>query len=143
MAQAGTAAAVVSNFLWTFVVGQVFLTMLCSMRFGVFLFFAGMVRVQAGCGTPLPVLPAHWAPPSSGRALLPTHTTAQPTVPPASRPACLALAALHADCCPPSLSKQLQLAIMTLFALFFVPETKGLPVERIQVLFARHWFWRR
>ncbi|KAL4428661.1 hypothetical protein ABPG77_009767 [Micractinium sp. CCAP 211/92] len=74
---AGTAAAVVSNFLWTFVVGQVFLTMLCSMRFGVFLFFAGM------------------------------------------------------------------LAIMTAFALFFVPETKGLPVERIQVLFARHWFWRR
>lgn len=74
---AGTAAAVVSNFLWTFVVGQVFLTMLCTMRFGVFLFFAGM------------------------------------------------------------------LAIMSAFALFFVPETKGLPVERIQVLFARHWFWRK
>jgi hypothetical protein len=36
-----------------------------------------------------------------------------------------------------------QLAIMTVFDILFVPETKGLPVERIQVLFARHWFWRR
>eukprot|EP00887_Chlorella_sp_A99_P004783 scaffold4.g4783.t1 len=43
---AGTAAAVVSNFLWTFVVGQVFLTMLCSMRYGVFLFFGGMLIIM-------------------------------------------------------------------------------------------------
>ncbi|PSC76673.1 H(+) hexose cotransporter 2 [Micractinium conductrix] len=74
---AGTAAAVVSNFLWTFVVGQVFLTMLCSMRFGVFLFFGAM------------------------------------------------------------------LIVMVTFVIFFVPETKGLPTDQIQVKFARHWFWSK
>ena len=31
-----------SNMLFTFVIGQCFTTMLCSMRYGVFLFFAGM-----------------------------------------------------------------------------------------------------
>ena len=28
---------------------------------------------------------------------------------------------------------------MTIFIIFFMPETKGVPVERVQVLFARHW----
>ena len=31
------------NFLMTFVVGQSFLSMMCAMKFGIFLFFAGMV----------------------------------------------------------------------------------------------------
>ena len=37
------------NMLFTFVIGQCFVTMLCTMEWGVFLFFAGQL--------PLPVLP--------------------------------------------------------------------------------------
>jgi hypothetical protein len=72
---AGMSAAVTINFLFSFVVGQAFLTMLCSMKWGVFIFFAAWVL------------------------------------------------------------------LMTLFVWFFLPETKGVPVERIQVKFAKHWFW--
>ena len=36
-----------SNMLFTFVIGQCFTTMLCSMRYGVFLFFAGMAFVAS------------------------------------------------------------------------------------------------
>lgn len=72
---AGMSAAVLVNFLFSFVIGQAFLSMLCAMKWGVFLFFAGFV------------------------------------------------------------------IIATLFVIFFVPETKGLPVERVQYLFATHWFW--
>ena len=39
---AGAGINVASNMLFTFVIGQCFTTMLCSMRYGVFLFFAGM-----------------------------------------------------------------------------------------------------
>ncbi|KAL4857034.1 H(+)/hexose cotransporter 2 [Chlorella vulgaris] len=74
---AGMSAAVTINFLFSFVVGQAFLTMLCSMRWGVFIFFAGWV------------------------------------------------------------------VLMTVFIYFFLPETKNVPVERIQVKFAKHWFWRK
>jgi hypothetical protein len=42
---AGTALATVANFLLTFVIGQCFLSMLCAMKWGVFLFFAGKQRV--------------------------------------------------------------------------------------------------
>lgn len=38
---AGTALATGANFLLSFLVGQAFLPMLCSMKWGVFLFFAG------------------------------------------------------------------------------------------------------
>lgn len=74
---AGMSAAVTINFLFSFVVGQAFLSMLCAMRWGVFLFFAGWV------------------------------------------------------------------VLATLFIFFFLPETKGVPVERIQVKFAQHWFWSK
>ena len=43
---AGAGINVASNMLFTFVIGQCFTTMLCSMRYGVFLFFAG---VSFGC----------------------------------------------------------------------------------------------
>ncbi|KAI7844484.1 hypothetical protein COHA_001943 [Chlorella ohadii] len=72
---AGMSAAVVINFLFSFVVGQAFLSMLCAMRWGVFIFFAGWV------------------------------------------------------------------VLMTFFIIFFLPETKGIPVERIHARFAKHWFW--
>ncbi|GAB4823413.1 hypothetical protein N2152v2_010459 [Parachlorella kessleri] len=74
---AGMSAAVVANFLFSFVIGQCFLTMLCSMKWGVFIFFAGFV------------------------------------------------------------------AIMTTFVGLLLPETKGVPMERVHGLFARHWFWRK
>ena len=32
-------------------------------------------------------------------------------------------------------------ALMTLYAIFFLPETKGVPLEEMQVLWGRHWFW--
>lgn len=35
-----------SNMLFTFVIGQSFVTMLCSMEWGVFIFFAGMVAIM-------------------------------------------------------------------------------------------------
>ncbi|KAL4422990.1 hypothetical protein ABPG77_005470 [Micractinium sp. CCAP 211/92] len=74
---AGMSVAVTINFLFSFVVGQCFLNMLCTMKWGVFIFFAGWV------------------------------------------------------------------CLMTLFVAFFLPETKGVPVERIHVRFAKHWFWRK
>ncbi|GAB4823874.1 hypothetical protein N2152v2_010920 [Parachlorella kessleri] len=74
---AGTAVAVMGNFLFSFVIGQAFVSMLCAMKFGVFLFFAG------------------W------------------------------------------------LVIMVLCAIFLLPETKGVPIERVQALYARHWFWKK
>ena len=39
---AGAGINVASNMLFTFIIGQCFTTMLCTMRYGVFLFFAGV-----------------------------------------------------------------------------------------------------
>ena len=33
--------------------------------------------------------------------------------------------------------------IMTLFVAFFTVETKGVPLERVNDLFKKHWFWKR
>jgi sugar porter (SP) family MFS transporter len=43
---AGQSINVAVNLLFTFIIGQCFLSMLCSMRWGVFLFFAGWVVVM-------------------------------------------------------------------------------------------------
>ncbi|CAL8468665.1 g8205 [Coccomyxa elongata] len=43
---AGSAINVSSNMLFTFVIGQSFTTMLCSMKYGVFLFFAGCLLIM-------------------------------------------------------------------------------------------------
>ncbi|GAB4821174.1 hypothetical protein N2152v2_008220 [Parachlorella kessleri] len=74
---AGMSMAVIVNFLFSFVIGQAFLSMMCAMRWGVFLFFAGWV------------------------------------------------------------------VIMTFFVYFCLPETKGVPVETVPTMFARHWLWGR
>jgi sugar porter (SP) family MFS transporter len=75
---AGCAINTFVNFITTFVIGQFFLSMLCTMQWGVFLFFAGMVLLA------------------------------------------------------------------TLFVIFFIPETKGVPIETLnEVSFAKHWFWKR
>lgn len=70
-------AAVVINFLFSFVIGQAFLSMLCAMRWGVFLFFAT------------------WG------------------------------------------------VLMTIFIYFLLPETKGVPIENVQGLFATHKVWKK
>ena len=35
------------------------------------------------------------------------------------------------------------LVVMTAFAMAFVPETKGVPLESMGHVFARHWYWGR
>lgn len=35
------------------------------------------------------------------------------------------------------------LVVMTAFAMAFVPETKGVPIESMGHVFARHWYWGR
>ena len=43
---AGQATNVAVNMLFTFVIAQVFLTMLCHLKFGLFFFFAGFVLIM-------------------------------------------------------------------------------------------------
>ena len=43
---AGQAINVSVNMFWTFVIGQLFLSMLCHMKFGLFYFFAGFVALM-------------------------------------------------------------------------------------------------
>ena len=74
---ASQSITVCTNFLFSFIIGQAFLSMLCSMRWGVFLFFAFWV------------------------------------------------------------------VVMTCFTVFFLPETKGLPIEEMILVWRAHWFWKR
>lgn len=75
---AGTGINTLVNFLFTFLIGQIFLSMLCGLKFGTFFLFAGFVL------------------------------------------------------------------LMTLFVLFCVPETKGVPIEELnEVIVQKHWLWSR
>ena len=75
---AGMGISTFTNFIFTFIIGQCFLSMLCSMTWGVFIFFAGFV------------------------------------------------------------------IMMTLFVIFCVPETRGVPVEEVdELLIRKHWLWSR
>lgn len=65
------------NMVFTFIIAQVFLTMLCHFKFGLFLFFAFWVLV------------------------------------------------------------------MTIFIFFFLPETKGIPIEEMVIVWKQHWFWSK
>lgn len=73
----GQSVTVAVNFLFTFVVAQMFLEMLCRMRSGIFFFFGGWV------------------------------------------------------------------VVMTAFVYVFLPETKGVPMEKMEMVWRRHWFWKR
>lgn len=33
--------------------------------------------------------------------------------------------------------------IMQIFVILFLPETKGIPIEEMEVVWTRHWFWKR
>ncbi|KAJ1700443.1 hypothetical protein LUZ63_000222 [Rhynchospora breviuscula] len=74
---AGQSITVAVNLLFTFAIAQSFLSLLCGLRFGIFLFFAVWI------------------------------------------------------------------VIMTLFVYYFVPETKGVPIEEMVLLWRKHWFWHR
>ncbi|XP_031478188.1 sugar transport protein MST6-like [Nymphaea colorata] len=72
---AGQCINVAVNLLFTFVIAQVFLSMLCHLKFGLFFFFAGWVL------------------------------------------------------------------LMTIFIFFFLPETKNVPIEEMELIWRKHWFW--
>lgn len=74
---AGQSITVAVNLFFTFIIGQSFLSLLCTFKFGIFLFFAGWIT------------------------------------------------------------------IMTIFVYFFLPETKGVPIEEMVFLWKKHWFWKR
>ncbi|GAV83957.1 Sugar_tr domain-containing protein, partial [Cephalotus follicularis] len=74
---AGQSITVAVNLLFTFIIAQSFLSLLCAFKFGIFLFFAGWVLV------------------------------------------------------------------MTIFVCVFLPETKGVPIEEMILLWRRHWFWKK
>ncbi|CAI9091996.1 OLC1v1027124C1 [Oldenlandia corymbosa var. corymbosa] len=74
---AGQSITVAVNFLFTFIVGQTFLTMLCHFKYGLFFFFGGWV------------------------------------------------------------------ALMTAFVYLLLPETKNLPIEQMNKVWRKHWYWRR
>ncbi|KAF5750773.1 sugar transport protein 1-like [Tripterygium wilfordii] len=65
------------NMVFTFVVAQIFLTMLCHLKFGLFIFFAVFV------------------------------------------------------------------VVMSAFVYFFLPETRGIPIEEMSQVWRRHWYWSR
>lgn len=65
------------NMIFTFIVAQIFLTMLCHLKFGLFIFFAFFVL------------------------------------------------------------------IMSFFVYFFLPETKGIPIEEMSQIWRNHWYWSR
>ncbi|XP_031504379.1 sugar transport protein MST4-like [Nymphaea colorata] len=74
---AGYSFAVSSNMLFTFIIAQAFLSMLCHMRAGIFYFFSGWI------------------------------------------------------------------VVMGLFVVFFLPETKGIPIDEIDRIWRQHWYWKR
>ncbi|KAL7593508.1 hypothetical protein Lser_V15G33228 [Lactuca serriola] len=74
---AGQSITVAVNLFFTFIIAQSFLSLLCGLKFGLFLFFAGWIT------------------------------------------------------------------IMTIFVYIFLPETKGVPIEEMMLLWQRHWFWKK
>lgn len=74
---AGQSITVAVNFLFTFLIGQLFLTMLCHIKSGLFFFFGAWV------------------------------------------------------------------AVMTLFVYLLLPETKNVPIEQMELVWKKHWFWKK
>ncbi|XP_022141311.1 hexose carrier protein HEX6-like [Momordica charantia] len=74
---AGQSITVATSFVFTFIIAQTFLAMLCHLKAGIFFFFGGWV------------------------------------------------------------------AVMTVFVYYFLPETKNLPIEKVERVWTQHWFWKR
>ncbi|KAL9250797.1 Sugar transport protein 7-like protein [Drosera capensis] len=74
---AGQSITVAVNLFFTFVIAQSFLSLLCGLKYGIFLFFASWIT------------------------------------------------------------------IMTIFVYFFLPETKGVTIEEMILLWRKHWFWKK
>lgn len=74
---AGQAVNMSFNMIFTNFIAEIFTAMLCSFKFGLFLFFAFFV------------------------------------------------------------------AIMTLFIYFFLPETKGIPIDDMGAIWSKHWYWKK
>ncbi|XP_031266969.1 hexose carrier protein HEX6 [Pistacia vera] len=74
---AGQSITVAVSFVFTFIVAQTFLAMLCHFKSGIFFFFGGWV------------------------------------------------------------------VVMTAFVHLFLPETKNLPIEQMEIVWREHWFWKR
>jgi MFS transporter, SP family, sugar:H+ symporter len=74
---AAQSAVVVFNMIFTFIIAQIFLMLLCRLKFGLFFFFGA------------------WE------------------------------------------------VIMTIFVYLFLPETKGIPIEEMDRIWAKHWYWKR
>ncbi|KAJ1283837.1 hypothetical protein BS78_03G157600 [Paspalum vaginatum] len=74
---AAQSAVVVFNMIFTFVIAQIFLMLLCRLKFGLFYFFGA------------------WE------------------------------------------------IAMTLFVYFFLPETKGIPIEEMDTIWGNHWYWKQ
>ncbi|CAN6199323.1 unnamed protein product [Urochloa humidicola] len=74
---AAQSVVVVFNMIFTFAIAQVFLMLLCRLKFGLFYFFGA------------------WE------------------------------------------------IVMTAFVFFFLPETKGMPIEEMDKIWAKHWYWKR
>ncbi|XP_057789852.1 sugar transport protein 8-like [Salvia miltiorrhiza] len=73
---AGFFCAVSTNMIFTFIIAQAFLTMLCHMKAAIFFFFAAWI------------------------------------------------------------------VVMGAFAIFLLPETKGIPIDKMSQVWSQHWFWR-
>uniref|UniRef100_A0A0E0JK88 Major facilitator superfamily (MFS) profile domain-containing protein n=1 Tax=Oryza punctata TaxID=4537 RepID=A0A0E0JK88_ORYPU len=74
---AAQSVVVVFNMAFTFIIAQIFLMMLCHLKFGLFYFFGAMELIMTG------------------------------------------------------------------FVFFFLPETKGIPIEEMNRIWGKHWYWRR
>ncbi|OEL13632.1 Sugar transport protein 1 [Dichanthelium oligosanthes] len=74
---AAQSAVVVFNMIFTFIIAQIFLMLLCHLKFGLFYFFGA------------------WE------------------------------------------------VVMTLFVYFFLPETKRIPIEEMDRIWGKHWYWKR
>ena len=132
---AGQGLATCANMLMTFVIGQSFLSMLCTMQV-------------------LPSLLFCW-PQHHDILVSDCKTHEDPPDNPLSRARSVLLIALPPLLCwqqsDPTLHVQYGImlffaawcVIMTLYIILCLPETKGVPIEEIVVVWRKHWLWKR
>ena len=149
---AGMAMAVSVNFLFSFVIGQAFLSVSLVWGWGrcwwVLLQGCPVVGAWRGLGGRCCYWGAAATAPADCRLAcrMPTHPnplTHPPTPHPPTHPPPPAAQMMCAMEWGVFLFFAAWILLMTLGVAFFLPETKGVPVESVPALFARHWAWRR